>query len=101
MKKPSLHRFTICELPIIERPFHLHTIVCNLVAIASNMLVYPPPSPCLCLLLHIYWLYFKLWSLCWLVHATIKMASSGVGGILVRCKTCLQVPDSRVRAWSQ
>src|SRR5258708_4355549 len=24
-----------------------------------------------------------------------------VGGISVRCKTCLQVPDSRVRAWSQ
>src|SRR5258708_22208693 len=27
--------------------------------------------------------------------------SYGVGGILVCCKTCLQVPDSRVRAWSQ
>src|SRR5260221_7223172 len=26
---------------------------------------------------------------------------STVGGILVRCKTCLQVPDSRVQAWSQ
>src|SRR5258708_8437916 len=25
----------------------------------------------------------------------------GVGGISVRCKTRLQVPDSRVRAWSQ
>src|SRR5258707_763703 len=24
-----------------------------------------------------------------------------VGGISVRCKTCLQVPDSRVQAWSQ
>src|SRR5258708_4775169 len=24
-----------------------------------------------------------------------------VGGILVHCKTCLQVPDSRVQAWSQ
>src|SRR5260221_12374865 len=26
---------------------------------------------------------------------------TGVGGISVRCKTRLQVPDSRVRAWSQ
>src|SRR5258708_18549799 len=26
---------------------------------------------------------------------------SGVGRILVHCKTCLQVPDSRVRVWSQ
>src|SRR6266436_2100589 len=28
-------------------------------------------------------------------------ARPGVGGILVHCKTHLQVPDSRVRAWSQ
>src|SRR5258707_3436190 len=26
---------------------------------------------------------------------------NAVGGILVCCKTCLQVPDSRVQAWSQ
>src|SRR6266436_7721113 len=26
---------------------------------------------------------------------------NAVGRILVHCKTCLQVPDSRVRAWSQ
>src|SRR5258708_12796745 len=29
------------------------------------------------------------------------LCSSGVGRILVHCKTHLQVPDSRVQAWSQ
>src|SRR5258708_39903621 len=31
----------------------------------------------------------------------VCMGARYVGRILVHCKTCLQVPDSRVQAWSQ
>src|SRR6266478_6339595 len=33
--------------------------------------------------------------------AKVEISHDVVGGISVRCKTHLQVPDSRVRAWSQ
>src|SRR5258708_22175986 len=36
-----------------------------------------------------------------LCHLYEVCCSTIVGGILVRCKTRLQVPDSRVQAWSQ
>src|SRR5258708_7769806 len=43
----------------------------------SLELSYPPPPP------------------------TTHRLTASVGGILVHCKTRLQVPDSRVQAWSQ
>src|SRR5260221_652932 len=41
---------------------------------------------------------FRIWAL---LRNPMVEIQHGVGGISVRCKTRLQVPDSRVQAWSQ
>src|SRR5258708_3129476 len=77
-ERRSLHCASLLPVShlLSKRPLCLHMIVCNLVAIAFDMLAYPPPSP----YLHLCFsncLYFILQSLCWSAHTAIKMASTG------------------------